>query len=338
MCEESISVPSRYSQIEPMEELKKKTEEDSSVALKNALKAAKVQYNFANVPVNPFASSDAMMAYLFYDKNRYQLASDSDLTECTDDSPANTPPRQRSPEREASSTPMTNGVNGVHLTNGVHENETKPSKEKRKSLSLKEQALVEESGPGTSITATEGGKDKQSTDGSIKKKKLLKSKTSKKPTVNGNANHDSEAKKKSNVEKKSDSKDDRENAQSNDPLTNGAPNLTNGVNGTHQEEQQQTNGYTAEDEVEQEKVTEEEKKKKKLVKRHVFEKSDVVCKGCNCNVDRNTLREYRSAISFTIHRLKDMKEDSPSILLPSGVANALKFRLYFATLSHILLT
>jgi len=54
-------------------------------------------------------------------------------------------------------------------------------------------------------------------------------------------------------------------------------------------------------------------KVKRLVKKaKKFDPSNIQCQCCDKFVDRNVLREYRSAISFTMQRLKDMKEDNPN--------------------------
>jgi len=54
-------------------------------------------------------------------------------------------------------------------------------------------------------------------------------------------------------------------------------------------------------------------KVKRLVKKaKKYDPSNIQCQCCDKFVDRNVLREYRSAISFTMQRLKDMKEDDPN--------------------------
>jgi len=232
-----------------------------------------------------------------------RLADDSDLTEETDESNSNTPQRQKSPEPA----PLVNGTDSIAVsnetdlkpeTNGVHEKSeevvtVKPKKKLTKTTFGDKKKLTKtKSNEQTNgvLTETNGiAGDNSSED---KSKKLPKKKKS--------------AKTGENIEAKTNGVDEESNG-----FKNGAAEDSNHTNGSNNH----TNGYTAEDELNKEENKYPEiKKKKKMVKRHVYEQSDVQCKSCGHYADRHTLREYRSAIGFTIERLKDMKEDAPSEL------------------------
>lgn len=184
---------------------------------------------------------------------------------------------------------------------------TSTSESKPKKNTLKKQS--HSNGTAEShMNGTEGG---ESTGAKVK---TLKKKT-KKPSTKGKSGDSSEMKVDDKLPESEEGSSKMTSVDSVDQLgkSNGVGNddssslLTNGHLSSNTFHSQTPNNSGDE-------AAPKQKKKKLRRKAPVFEKSDVLCEGCDCYVDRNTLREYRSVVSFTMQRLKDMKEDNPSIL------------------------
>lgn len=355
LCSTHIEIPDRYSKVDLPESKKSLPNEDKATVLKKALKASKMEFSFANVPVNPFASTDACMSYIFYDRDRFQLASDSELETDDEASPSNTPPRQKTPDPE---TPKSNGdepdlnssttpaeteagsaIKEAPLLNGVDDAilDQDQQPEKKTSKQGSKISTIKNPKPKIEAAGTTGEKDDK-----LDKPRLTKTKKGSKPEtslandlnnidetnseqedaqakITGTKPKTSQKKMKSTSEKEIEAPDDVEETN----LTNGhsthEETLPNGANEEH-EENQTTNGDAKESsngEAPERSLTQladdyAKKMRKKKRKAPVYEKSDVICPECECFVDKNTLREYRSAVSFTILRLKDMKEDNPN--------------------------
>lgn len=257
-----------------------------------------MEFNFANVPVNPFASTDALMSYLYYDKNRFKPAHDSDCTEESsedeEDGPSSGVPGQKTLEPDDYSensnrnsmlhtnNSLANGhVASIHDASGTENEESisteniESSSEKLAKKSIESSKNIISKNEDLEITRNTGTKPKT----------LVKNKTSHK---NKDTNH---------LEAK---------------ITNGDDNgdTRKLTNGRHVIGDDSILDPTV---VEGEKVIKKKVKKLKRKKR-AYDPSEVQCNKCNRFIDRNYLREYRSAISFTMQRLKDLQEDNPSIL------------------------
>ncbi|KAF2368277.1 Zinc finger MYND-type [Trinorchestia longiramus] len=345
MCEQMVKVPDRYSKPECTQPPKQ--EDDDMTALQKALQATKLEFKLASIPVNPFASQDACLSYIFYDKNRYQLASDSECSEVTDDESPEPPAESGMPEvaydkPETSSPSLTNGSGGGSIStngelekttsielNGVDDRESDDVPDERTDaiLAPRNKSLRKKSLTNGSFEEKDTGEEaEENNTANGAKPKIVKKKNKALLTKKKQRNSDEATHKLLNADDKNSKMETGDSGEqlvtSNDVgkseslllMTNGhassedfpshPENKTQVVDGS----QHETMALHA-----------VQKKKKLRRKAPVFEKSDVLCEGCQCYVDRNTLREYRSTVSFTIQRLKDMKEDNPSFQIVQDV-------------------
>ncbi|XP_018015710.1 uncharacterized protein LOC108672533 isoform X2 [Hyalella azteca] len=345
MCEQMIRVPDRYSKPECTQP-PKPMDDDNSTALQKALQAAKIQFKFASVPVNPFASQDACLSYMFYDKNRFQPASDSECSEVTDESEPNTPERARSPEpnlngsEEEMLQPPNGNEENISLESGLQNSEESQkvhingvSDEKQDSVQNEsnDAVVIHKNKPRHEDALTNGeltcaaNRDDAATNKATgakpktfkkKNKALLENKKSGNPDGRTdkllNTNEGSVKSRSSDSELQLVISNDIGKDESSSHMTNGGTSTEDFHSATENKTPVVDGGSQPE-------APRNKKIKKLRRKAPVFEKSDVLCEGCKCYVDRNTLREYRSTVSFTIQRLKDMKEDNPNFQVVTDV-------------------
>ena len=366
-CDNEITIPDRYSKFEisEIDENKPKAEKNSMKALLSALKDAKLEFNYASVPVNPFASLDAMMSYLYYDKDRYEEAPDSDLTEESSDEDESSRAEKQLPAAQTKDlydSALTNGASDTSVTNDVsdasHTNATLDASltNGASDSSLTNGASDASLTKGTSGNSLEDGNESHNVISKTNRNEPNENKhrkTIKKILRNGSIENTS----KGSFKEENTCNETNQLANDKD-LIKGAPkietkdevnisgakpkvlvqkknasleitHISNGnvtseidiTNGKY-EETSPCNGIPASNNSDKPTYPKPKlagnssnKKTKTLVKRAaVYEPSDVQCNKCHYFIDKKTLREYRSAVNFTMQRLRNMKECDPSIL------------------------
>ena len=310
-------MPDRYGKAE--EAIKKHAKckkEDKKAELAKALDDAEMEFSFASIPVNPFKSDDALMSYLFNDRHRFKPAYDSDYTDDDESSDENI-------ETETSKTLDTNNNNSTDLksvsnsNNGSLLNLATDQSSHNGYHKNKKDGLAEE----IISNGIDSNNESESTSNKISKSTTKESK--KKRVKKGNP-------KLSNGEPEPTTNGKKDQSRAPEALTNGVESKNGkseaSCNGDNVDEliiksddeyQIPTNDSKEviskmEEEIASKQNPEKVWKIKK--KKSVYEASNVQCPKCEKFVDKHTLREYRSAISFTMQRLKDIKMEDPSKL------------------------